>query len=185
MDWSAYFPKVTEIKNRYFFGAWLFGTLLIFLPSDIKQKMAVSIPDGVRPWVGFATLAAFVLWLVLGLLHVLSFIQNKIKERETRKNILSHLDTLSQGEREVFIFCIANNQRTIYRNINDSSVNSLKSKRLVVMAPQGSVLSMPNTIPKFVWDHVTENAKQLFPEAFNKKALKALEEKQKNGWMNW
>jgi len=183
MSWFDSVTKLTELKARYFFGAWVFGALLIFLPAEIKQQMAITIPEVVRPWVGFSSLAAFVLWIVLTTIQLLSFIHHWLRERKLRTEILSQLETLSDGERDIFLLCLTHNQRTIQRNITDGPANGLRSKRLLVMAAQGSVLSMPYTIPKFVWDHLRANEPELFPELSDAKAMRELQQRHQNGWM--
>lgn len=183
MSWLEHITKLTEVKARYFFGAWAFGALLIFLPAEIKQQMAITIPDAVRPWIGFTTLAAFVLWLVLFTLQIFSYFRRWFKKRNMRDEILSQLETLSDGERDIFLHCLSRNQRTIQRNITDGPANSLKSKRLLVMASQGSILAMPHTIPKFVWDHLKEKEVEMFPELFDENAKREFHQRQQHGWM--
>ena len=175
--------KIIEIKTRYFFGAWVFGALLIFLPAEIKAQMGITIPEVVRPWLGFSTLAVFVLWLVLIVMQIFSVIRQWFKERGMRSEILVQLETLSDGERSIFILCLSNNQRTIQRNITDGSANSLKSKRLLAMATQGSILSMPFTIPNFVWEHIKSNEAELFPELTDENAMRKFHQSQQHGWM--
>lgn|GEM_PF-3837677 len=182
LSWSD-FMKILELKARYFFGAWVFGALLIFLPADIKQQMAIATPEVVRPWLGFSTLAAFVFWLVLAVLRTTTFFFRWSNERKARTEILSYFETLSQGERDIFIQCLSLNKRTINRNINDGSTNSMKQKRLLVMASQGSVLSMPHTIPKFIWDHIKKNEVELFPELYDENAMQEFQQRQQHGWI--
>lgn len=174
---------LTKIKARYFFGAWIFGALVIFLPEAIKQKMAITIPETVRPWLGFSTLAAFVLWVVLVSLYCASKIKDWFDFRRRKSEALSQLETLSQGERDIFILCLSLNQRTIQRNITDPAANSLLAKRLLVIAPQGNILAMPFTIPKFAWEYLKSNETELFPELHDERAMAAFHERQRNGWM--
>lgn len=183
MGWFSDMIKLTELKVRYFLVAWVFGALLIFLPIEMRNQMGITIPEVVRPWVGFSTLAAFVFWLVLSFIQLFSFIQQWLKDRNLRVTILSQLETLSDGERAIFLHCLSKNQRTIQRNITDGPTNSLKSKRLLVMASQGSVLSMPHTIPKFVWDHIKAKETELFPELFDEHAMREFQQRRQNGWM--
>lgn len=183
MSWLENITKLTELKARYFFGAWVFGALLIFLPAEIKEQMRITIPEVVRPWVGFSTLAAFVLWVVLATIQIFSSIRKWFAERHLRAEILSQLETLSDGERDIFLLCLSRNQRTIQRNITDGATNSLKSKRLLLMASQGSVLSMPHTVPKFVWDYIKANEAALFPELLSEDAMREFQQRQQHGWM--
>lgn len=183
MSWAEDLLKVIELKIRYFFAVWIFGALLIFLPEEIKTKMAVTIPENIRPWIGFATLAFFVLWFVLAIIHVISYLHSKYKDYQMRDDVLDQLNTLSDRERDIFIFCLSRNQRTIQRNITDGAVNSLMTKRLLTIARQGSVLSMPYTIPDFVWKRLQKKRDVLFPEFLSPEEMAKFVNRQRDGWM--
>ena len=179
-------PNVTEIlglKARYYFSVWVVGALLIFLPVEIKERMAITIPEVIRPWVGILTLTTFVFWLVLVFFRAASFVHRLIDERKSRTETLGHFRTLSRGERDIFIQCLSRNENTVFRHINDGSANSLKQKRLLIMAPQGSLLAMPHTIPEFVWDYIKANQVQLFPELSSKEAMLEFDLRQQHSWM--
>lgn len=184
MAWVTEIHKLVQLKARYFFGLWVFGTLLIFLPEPIKQQMRVEIPEMAKPWLGFSTLAAFVLWIVQIILLLAGFIRDWIRGRKVRAEILSQLETLSQGERDIFLICLLSNQRTIRRQITDSDVHSLTAKRLISRAGgMGSALSWPHTIPRFVWEYIKANEAYLFPELNDENEIKELEKRLKFGWM--
>jgi hypothetical protein len=184
VSWQDTVTKLIKLKARYFFAAWVFGALLIFLPDSLKQQMNITIPDDVQPWVGFSTLATFVLWLNLILLQVFAYVRKKLSERRIKNETLAQLETLSQRERDVLLQCVNLNQRTIHRNINDSAVNSLRSKGLITIARSGSALSMPFTIPKFVWEYIKANDVILFPELLDETAMTEFDQRLKNyHWM--
>lgn len=181
MAWVENILKLTELKARYFLVIWILGALLIFLPLNIKEQMGLAtLPTEIQPWLGLITLAAFALWLA----QLFHSIQNWFQYRSRRSEILSQLDTLSRGERDILIQCLANNQRTIRRNIADSDTHSLTSKLLLVRAGGvGSALSWPHTIPKFVWDYIKKNEAELFPELFDENAMREFQQRQQHGWM--
>lgn len=183
MNWTEQIIKLTEIKIRYIFAVAIFGGLLIFLPVDVAQQMSIIIPESIRPWVGFSTLAASVLWSVLMFAQFFAWMHKKLAERRTKKEILCQLETLSRSERDLFLFCLSENQQTINRNISDPAVSSLCAKRLLVMAFQGNSLCMPFVIPGFVWKYVKTKQKDFFPELFDENSMKKLEERQNNNWM--
>lgn len=175
--------KMKELKARYVFFVWVFGALLTFLPLTVKQQLQVTIPEGIQPWIGFTTLGAFVLWLVMVLLNLVGFIQNKLRNREIKAMALKQLKTLSHGEREIFLLCLHENKRTIHREITDPPINSLQSKQLIVRAREGNILAMPFTIPDFVWSHIKINEEELFPELSDVQAMKRLLQAQQHSWM--
>lgn len=175
--------KIIDLKARIIFAIWLIGALLIFLPDQIKTKMAVTIPEPIRPYIGFITLVTFVLWIVLATVQIVSILKKIITEKKVQSEILDQLKTLSTKERDIFIFCLMNKQTTIHRNIVDGAVNSLLAKCLLSTKMQGNRLAMPFIIPTFVWKHLQRHKDFLFPEISNPDTMNALLHRQQHGWM--
>lgn len=185
MNWISDLRKIIQLKARYFFAAWVFGALLIFLPETIKQQMHIEIPEVVKPWLGFGTLATFVFWLVQILLLLWELLGSWRMSRQAKARALSQFDSLSQRERDIFITCLANNQRTIHRAIGDAQMQSLVSKGLMSRAGGvGHMMSWSFTIPQHIWEYIKENEQTLFPELFDEKAMLEFEKRQRNGWMS-
>lgn len=181
MSWIDNVVKLIELKARYFLVLWILGALLIFLPISIKEPMGLAnLPSVVQPWLGLATLASFAMWVT----QLVQSIRNWFSYRSLRFEILSQMDTLSRGERDVFIFCLANNQRTIHRNITNADTHSLVSKRLLIRAAgAGSAMSWPHTIPTFVWKYIKKHEANLFPELYDESAMdEVVRRHERNSW---
>ena len=185
MAWIAELQKLIHLKARYIFGAWAFGALLIFLPPAIIQQMHVEIPEVVKPWLGFGTLAAFVLWLVQVFLLGWELFGSWRMTKKAKARALRQFDSLSQGERDIFLICLSNNQRTLNRAITDSEMQSLITKGLMARASGvGNMMSWSFTIPQHIWEYVKENEEKLFPEIFDENAMVQLQKRLSHGWMS-
>jgi Super-infection exclusion protein B len=98
-DWL----KIFHLKPRYFFAVFFFGTLVLFLPTDVATKFGIlALRVCYLPWVGGGTLAAFVLWAV----HIVPWINDKIAERRYRTQVLQNLSGLTMQERFLLCFCV-------------------------------------------------------------------------------
>lgn len=179
MSWAENFLKLIELKARYFFALWVLGSLLIFLPLSIKEQMGLAnLPLVIKPWIGIITLVSFVMWVT----QLFQVLRDWFKLRRMRAEIINQLETLSTDERDIFIVCLAKNQRTIHRNITDPDTHSLISKRLLVQAAgSGNMLAWPFTVPTFVWKHLKENEEILFPELYDEVAMKEVLRRQNSG----
>ncbi len=179
MSWVENILKLIELKARYFFALWILGALLIFLPLAIKEQMGLAnLPLVIKPWIGIITLVSFVMWVI----QLFQILRNWFKLRRMRSDIIDQLHTLTSDERDIFIVCLAKNQRTIHRNITDPDTHSLVSKRLLIQAAgAGNMLAWPFTIPTFVWVHLKENDVILFPELLDEDATEKVLRRQNNG----
>lgn len=156
-DWL----KVIQLKPRFLFGLWLFGSLIIFLPSGYSNDLGITvIREHYKGWVGVATLGAFAFWVV----QLIPYAQEWREKRRWRASILEFIDTLSIEERFLLAYCLYKNQRTICLNINHSAGNSLCQKGIFERADEGSILALPHTIPNFVWQRIASNRALILPE---------------------
>lgn len=130
-----------------------------------------SIPLIINPCIGIVTLTAITMWMTFMFFDL----QKWKSSNKIRSEILEQLQTLSRGEKEIFIFCLANNQRTIYRSMIDSDLHGLVSKKLLVKASgQGDAIAWPYTNPTFVWTHLKKNEVFLFTELFDESDMGVL-----------
>jgi hypothetical protein len=157
-DWL----KVIQLQPRFLLGLWVLGALLLFLPANLATPLGiVTLRDHYRPWIGVGTLAAFAFWLV----QLVPAIAKRWSSRKYRAGILKNLDGLTREERFELAYCIHRGQRTVYLKVIDSAAQSLCGKGLFIHGERGSILSVPFTIPLFVWDYIRANPQTILPEA--------------------
>src|SRR5882724_11448284 len=140
-DWL----KILHLKPRYFFAVFLFGMLVLFLPTFVATKFGIlALRTGYPPWIGGGTLAAFVLWAV----HIVPWISNNLASAKYQTEVLQNLSGLPKQERFLLGFCIHRGQRTIFLQPSNSVAQSLCTKGLLRRSTGiGNVLSWPFTIP--------------------------------------
>jgi len=156
-DWL----KVIQLKPRFLFGLWLFGSLILFLPSKYSDGLGITaIREHYKGWIGTATLGALAFWVV----QLIPYIKEYRINRRRRASILKSIDTLSKDEQFLLAYCIYKNQRTIWLNISHSAGNSLCQKGILERATHGAISAYPHTIPPFVWQHIISNRAMILPE---------------------
>jgi Super-infection exclusion protein B len=150
-DWL----KVIQLQPRFLFGLWVFGALLLFLPTHPATALGVvAIRDHYRPWIGLGTLGAFAFWIV----QLLPVMARRLLSSKYQATVLKNLSGLTREERFQLAYCIYRGQRTLYLRITDSAAQSLCNKGLFeVSTGQGSMLAWPFSIPLFVWEFIRAN----------------------------
>lgn len=116
-------------------GGWIFSGLVVF---------------------GFLTLARFTQWVTA-----------KIKTRSIRaqheRDVLSHLDTLSDEENKALKYLVENNQRTAVGVMHFGVLNTLRSKGLLeINTTLLTPMDAPHTVPAFVWEALFKKKNELF-----------------------
>lgn len=162
--------KIFDLKPRYLFAVWFFGSLLLLSPFSISSRFGfAAIVNQYRGWIGLSTIAFFTLWAVQ-LFSVYREILNKRKveqagvdEQTSREEtILRSITTLSKHELFLLAYAVDQNQQTIFTTRANRFALALVAKRLLILAPTGDVLQYPFTIPHFVWDYLQVHRDELF-----------------------
>jgi hypothetical protein len=178
MAWDAVL-KIFDLKPRYLFAVCFFGTLLLFLPSDISDRFGfTSIVNSYRGWIGLATLAIFTIWVV----QLWGWYQErrtrlkgerdaeakseqlKTEAKERAEKILGLLSTLSENEYRFIVYALYRNQQTVFIKFSDKAAQALLGKRIVTPTPQGDVLNFPFTINNFVWEYLQKHKSEWLPK---------------------
>lgn len=158
-DWL----KVIELKPRFLFAIWLVGSLVIFLPEPVAERLGTQeIRETLSPWLGLGTLAAFSFWLVQ-----LIPLYREIRARQRyRAAAIRALDSISPEEWVLVAYCLKQNQQTITLSMIDREACSLEARGLLQRADGiGNRLSWPYTIPTFLWEHLLTNRGQFMGKA--------------------
>jgi hypothetical protein len=151
LDWI----KLIQLKPRFLFGLWLFGVFILFIPSEIGKKIGIDDFRNVsKPWLGIATLASFVFWL----LQLIPEFQSFYAKRRFRSAVIKSLDFISPEEWIVLAYCLIENQQTITLGYTDRNAGSLVARGILVRANgAGNILSWPHTIPPFLWEYLVKH----------------------------
>lgn len=143
--------KLIQLKPRFLFGIWFSGSIIIFGPDLLINGLGLdSFRLNYRIWIGLVTLCAFSFWLV----QLIPFIQNKWLIRKRKNTVIQSLESLSDAEFALLLYCYENNRRTICLEITHSTASALCQKGLLDRSGVeiGSSIAWPFTVPFFVWE---------------------------------
>ncbi|MDD5236303.1 MAG: super-infection exclusion protein B [Candidatus Omnitrophica bacterium] len=152
MDWFDSFIKVINLKPRYLLGLCLVGIILLLAPVQLTQLLGIDkFLVRFKGLIAVITVFAFVFFLVQ------SFQGPRIRYVNWRyqKKVIKELSFLSSREREIFAYCLKNNQKSIILRVDDPVARALEDKGLLTK-PEGwgDIRQWPWSIPQFVWDHI-------------------------------
>jgi len=158
-DWTAFAQDVLKlaVHPRYSFSIWVASVFLLAVPLPDFLRLE-QFRNDYGHFIGPICLITFFLWIVEVVLLVAS---EPIRDYLSHKEILKQIDSLNPGEADLLLHAIEKKCQTVTWRGNTGVVDSLISKRLLERVP----VSEPNrfdydpfTIPRFVWDHIAQNA---------------------------
>jgi hypothetical protein len=177
LEWT----KIFDLKARYLFAVWLFGSLLLLSPLSISSKFGfASIVDSYRGWIGLSTIGFFTLWTVqlfsgyrearqkrkVELAEIAKRDEEDLRVRDKqskmREEVLRSVSTLSKNELFLLAYAVDQNQQTIFASRANRFALALVAKHLLIPAPTGNIVQYPYTIPNFVWDYLQQHNHELF-----------------------
>ena len=166
-DWIK---SIVELKPRFLFALWLLGALVLFLPRSITDSLGFTPSiDPYRGWVGLATLAAFIFWLVQ--LQPWEYVSSILNQHRLQGEIVEYLATLSPQERFLLAYCLHRNQQSINIQLSDPVAATLRQKGLLRQSlGVGDISKWPHMVPKPVWKEMQAHREMLLSASERKDA---------------
>ena len=161
-DWIK---TIVDLKPKFWFVLWLLGGLVLFLPRDATDRLGFTPTiDPYRGWIGLATLAAFVFWLVqLGLWKGFKQWWSTYKSQSQTYWIIN---SLSADEKLRLAYCLDRNRPYIWLDVNDPAAVSLRQKGLLVMRLGDTPFGRTHHVEDLFWAHLQKNKSSLFQESY-------------------
>ena len=149
------FLQIIHLKPRSLFGISIVGILLLFNPYGILISFGLeNIVDEYRGLIGFITLVTIVFFVI----ELIPWIKNKYFIHSYNKQVLSYLESLSQDESFMLLYCKKNNMRSLSLSLTNSIANSLVSKGILEQAGgTGNMTAWTYTVSDVVWNKITKN----------------------------
>lgn len=133
----------------------------------------IASPD---PWFTAFCMLAFLICLFLALASighaVANFFQPRdrldrwIKEKQLQKTVREYIPFMTEQERKIISYLLANNQKTITAEQDGGYAATLISRGILVLAMRpGQVadpMNVPFAVPNYVWDELTKQ-REKFP----------------------
>jgi hypothetical protein len=131
--------ELAPIRKEW--GGWLFAAMIVFVLLAIAKAIRA-----IHPMIGNAFRAY----------------TGRRKRRRQQAEILAHLDTLSEEERNYVAHFVANNERSTVGNYLNGTLTMLVSKGLFQMVPNPifTPARVPYIIPDFVWKELQKRKTQ-------------------------
>lgn len=151
IDWI----KVIQLRPRFLFGVFLITAFLLFAPSSLLSKLGISIQETWwKPYIGYLCLGSFIFWIVQMWPKVIYWLDRKKYER----TVINRLDSLSNEEWSIILYCLLKNQQTIIIPGIHSKASALVSKDILCYSRGSfSALAYPFLIPDFLWKYLNDN----------------------------
>jgi hypothetical protein len=169
-DWVSKTLATLDAISGYTYAALaIAAALILFIPSSTFGVDLAPIRKAWGAWL-FAAMIALALLAIAKVVRAIHPLVGKgllaLSARRARKmkraEILSHLDSLSEEERNLLAHCVSTNQRSIIGNYLNGALTMLVSKGLFQMAPNPifTPARMPYLIPDFVWAELQKRKAQ-------------------------
>ena len=155
--------KILDQKSGVFAGLSI-GLLIIYVCAEIGVFHLGLIPNGWRAFL----VAGAIIFGALALTSIIQWITVLIQTLIRRKNVLSHLDSLSKPETELLAYCLIQNQKSCTAVLERTV--TLKDKGLIrYITGTHDLLKWPFTIPDFVWRELQKRRDEFDTEEWRKK----------------
>jgi len=154
------FLQALKLKPRNLVAIILFACAGLFIPEEIIKAIgAFDFTQNNRQWFGIALVVASVLLLVECGIEIYGAIRNRARRIKHEKSILQSLHALTEEEKQILRFYIANQSKTNTLRIDDGIVNGLVSKDIICMAAsQGSLIEgFAHNINDIAWNYLNKN----------------------------
>ena len=169
------FVKLLEVVAKYAWGILAVCLFVLFLPD--KQAEIIGIARLKEQFLGYW-------WIILVFSGTVCFESLFFKVREwrakqrseaeaerqkaeQREKIIRRLHSLDMDERMWLKYCLFKNVRTLVAAEINPTANSLLCKEIITVG-SGSMMSLPFTIPDFVWEYLLAHRDEFLPQIFEK-----------------
>jgi len=155
---------VLKLAPRYFVALTLISAVFLFSPEAFLKKIGLDqLANDYRPWFGGVFVVSAILWLVDRSIPVLQWIRKIHASRQLRNKQLKKLQSLTEDEKKILRFYVANQTKANILTIGDGVVNGLVSAGVIVRAHTMSVENdrFAYNITEFSWQHLNENKRLL------------------------
>lgn len=152
--------EALKLSPRKLVAASIALGVLLFADAETRQFLGVAgLVEDYRPIIGIAFLAATVLLAVeVGVVVVRKVNAHRVK-RHFKRRVLERLACLSEDEKQILRFYVAQNTRTNTLRIHDGVVQGLASAGIIRLAGRsGTALDgFAYNIAEVVWDELQED----------------------------
>lgn len=149
-----------KLAPRYLLAIAIVAGTLLFSPGAWLGKIGLQeFADDHRPWLGLAFLVSTTLWIVAITVSTWKAIGIKLFRRSVQKNVVRKLSSLTEGEKQILRYYLANDTQANMLKVDDGVVQGLVANRIIYRSTSmGNILEgFAHNITDFAWNHLHAN----------------------------
>jgi len=156
--------EALKLAPRYLVAVAIFCGIFLFLPENISKQLGVlEFTRNYRQWLGIAFLACISLLSVTGGLEIIGVIRNRSHVAQLKKRMLQRLQCLTEEEKQILRFYLAQQSKTNTLRTDDGVVNGLVAHGIIyIAANHGNLIEgFAHNINEVAWDYLHEHPELL------------------------
>jgi hypothetical protein len=146
-----------KLAPRYLIALGIFAAFFLFSPQSVLKHLGVfDFTQNNRPWLGITFIASVALFGVSICADILNWIKRLWWRRKEFQRITKRLHRLTEDEKQILRFYVAENTRANTLSIEDGIVQELVAERIIYRsAAVGNMLEgFAHNISDIAWDYL-------------------------------
>ncbi|WDG39759.1 superinfection exclusion B family protein [Pseudomonas synxantha] len=172
--------ELLKLAPRYFVALGVVAAGLLFMPADWLSRLGVEkFADDNKQWLGLVLLVSTVLWGVFVIVSCWGAVQRVFYRRKNKARTIRKLRSLTEGEKEILRYYLAEGTRTNVLKVDDGVVQGLVAYRIIYRAASmGNLMEgFAHNITELAWDYL-----HLYPEVLEGTGNFYRTDKRQRGW---
>lgn len=160
----AQITELLKLAPRYLATIAMLTGMLLFLPASWSGFLSVhEIVQNYRPWIGLLFLGSLSLLAVDSTCRWIDSAKRERSHKAWAKTVVNKLQSLTEPEKQILRFYVANRTKTNVLRINDGVVNGLVAADVIhLAASQGNLIEgFAHNINDLAWDYIHKNSEVL------------------------
>lgn len=179
-DLLKFLLELLKLAPRYFVLIAVVAAALLFMPSEWLDRIGVSkLAAENKQWLGLTLLVSSALWCGYVISTFWDSIKRLLNRRKNQLRVIKKLQYLTEGEKQILRYYVAENTRTNVLKVNDGVVQGLVASRIIYRAASiGDLIEgFAHNITDLAWDYL-----HLHPEVLDGTTNFYRTDKRQRGW---
>lgn len=172
--------ELLKLAPRYFVAFGAISAGLLFMPPEWLLRLGLEkFAADNKQWLGLVLLISTVLWGLFFIVSCWGALKRVFSRRKNNVRTIRKLQSLTEGEKEILRYYLAEGTRTNVLKVDDGVVQGLVANRIIYRAASmGNLLEgFAHNITDLAWDYL-----HLYPEVLEGKNNYYRTDKRKRGW---
>lgn len=149
--------EALKLAPRYLVVVGVFAAFLLFSPPEFLKYIALDeFSKNYRTALGLAFVASVVLLSVSGVVGLGKGIRSWWRRRQHYRRVIERLSSLTEDEKQILRFYVAERTKTNMLRIDDGVVQGLVAKGIIFRAAStGNIIEgFAHNISEFAWNYI-------------------------------